>query len=104
MPGDRLEAASAAGDQGTALVVGLGGGGLPVFLSRCCGLAVEAVELDPVVVNMARDHFGFCDDEHLKVRNCRCMENLVVQVLVAGLWTSAALTWMPVVCCDHEQQ
>jgi hypothetical protein len=50
----------------------LGGGGLPVFLSRCCGLAVEAVELDPVVADLARRHFGFCDGELLKVRSKGC--------------------------------
>lgn len=66
--GDRLRAASAGGGRAEALVVGLGGGGLPVFLSRCCGLAVDAVELDPAVVDLARRHFGFRDDDNLRVR------------------------------------
>jgi len=52
-------------------VVGLGGGGLPAFLARCCGLAVEAVELDPAVVDLARRHFGFRDDDTLRVRTRR---------------------------------
>ena len=70
--GEQLEASSIAGGRGTALVVGLGGGGLPVFLSRCCGLSVHAVELDPVVADLARRHFGFCDGELLRVRNWGC--------------------------------
>ena len=49
-----------------ALVVGLGGGGLPVFLSRHCGMDVESVELDPVVVDLAQRHFGFSDTATLQ--------------------------------------
>ena len=69
--GDRLRAASEGGARARALVVGLGGGGLPAFLARCCGLAVEAVELDPAVVDLARSHFGFRDNDTLRVRTRR---------------------------------
>ena len=49
------------------MVVGLGGGGLPVFLNRHCGMDVQSVELDPVVVDLARRHFGFADSATLQV-------------------------------------
>ena len=35
---------------------------------RSCRLAVEAVELDPVVVQLARQHFGLPEGSHLQVR------------------------------------
>lgn len=50
-----------------AMVVGLGGGGLPVFLNQHCGMDVQSVELDPVVVDLARRHFGFADSATLQV-------------------------------------
>ena len=50
-----------------AMVVGLGGGGLPVFLNKHCGMDVQSVELDPVVVDQARRHFGFADSASLQV-------------------------------------
>ena len=40
-------------------VIGLGGGGLPAALTAHAGLAVTTVELDPIVVDVARTHFGF---------------------------------------------
>ena len=49
------------GDAGAALVVGLGGGALPVFLHRALRMGVDAVELDAAVVGLARRHFGFAD-------------------------------------------
>ncbi len=50
-----------------ALVVGLGGGGLPVFLNKHCDMDAQSVELDPVVVDLARRHFGFVDSASLQV-------------------------------------
>ncbi|KAI7726748.1 hypothetical protein M8C21_026653 [Ambrosia artemisiifolia] len=51
-----------------AVVIGLGAGLLPMFLhSSISFLQVEAAELDPVVVEIARDYFGFREDERLKV-------------------------------------
>ena len=50
-----------------AMVVGLGGGGLPVFLNRHCHMDVQSVELDPVVVDLARRHFAFADTATLQV-------------------------------------
>lgn len=49
------------------LVVGLGGGVIPSFLHRRVpSMAIDAVELDPVVVDVARSHFGFRDDALLR--------------------------------------
>ena len=50
------------------MVVGLGGGGLPMYLNLFCGMDVSVVELDPVVVKLARRHFGFTDSATLQVR------------------------------------
>ena len=63
-----METAAAGGGRGRALVVGLGGGGLPVFLAQACGLQVDAVELDPVVLSLARQHFGLPEGASLTVR------------------------------------
>jgi spermidine synthase len=50
------------------LVVGLGGGVVPTFLHRRLpGLAIDAVELDPVVIEVAKSHFGFHEDDTLRV-------------------------------------
>ena len=65
--GPHLQQLAAAGSLGRALVVGLGGGGLPVFLQRHCGLCVDVVELDDVVVQLACDHFGFHPSDELQV-------------------------------------
>ena len=49
------------------LVVGLGGGTIPTFLHRCLPeLAIDAVELDPVVIEVAKSHFGFREDDKLR--------------------------------------
>ncbi|XP_019075579.2 uncharacterized protein LOC100243520 [Vitis vinifera] len=51
-----------------AVVIGLGAGLLPMFLHGCMPfLDIEVVELDPVILNLARNYFGFCEDKHLKV-------------------------------------
>lgn len=42
----------------TALVVGLGMGAAPTWLARR-GIATEVVEIDPLVLAMAREHFAF---------------------------------------------
>ncbi|GAB2295689.1 hypothetical protein Dimus_029843 [Dionaea muscipula] len=51
-----------------AVVIGLGAGLLPMFLRKFIPLfVVEVVELDPEVLNLARDYFGFSEDKNLKV-------------------------------------
>ena len=50
------------------LLVGLGGGGLPQFVRDFVpGANIEVVELDPVVLEVAKEWFGFRPDDHLTV-------------------------------------
>jgi spermidine synthase len=50
------------------LVIGLGGGTLPMTLrSLLPEAAIDAVEIDEAVVKAARTYFGFKDDQNLKV-------------------------------------
>ena len=53
-------------ERSRCLVVGLGGGGLSVFLSRQLPCDVTTVELDPSVEELARAHFGFREAEQLR--------------------------------------
>lgn len=49
------------------LVVGLGGGALPVFLRRHFPqLQIDVVEIDPEVITAAKLYFGFREDTHMK--------------------------------------
>jgi spermidine synthase len=51
-----------------ALLVGLGGGSLPSLLvHRLPALQLDVVELDPVVVEVARSHFGLPEASGLRV-------------------------------------
>ncbi|KAL7098956.1 hypothetical protein ACP275_09G051700 [Erythranthe tilingii] len=57
------------------VVIGLGAGLLPMFMRNCLpSLHIEVVEIDPVVLNVARDYFGFREDEHLKVHIADAMK------------------------------
>lgn len=50
------------------LLIGLGGGGLPQFLRDFVpGVIVEVVELDPAVLEVAKEWFGFRPDDRLTV-------------------------------------
>jgi spermidine synthase len=52
-----------------ALVIGLGGGTFPMLFRRSFpDLKIDVVELDPLVRKVARRHFGFVEDERLRVR------------------------------------
>ncbi|KAM7388530.1 hypothetical protein PAMP_024698 [Pampus punctatissimus] len=52
----------------SVLLVGLGGGGLPQFLRDFVPrVTIEVVELDPVVLEVAKEWFGFRPDDHLTV-------------------------------------
>ncbi|KAM9831570.1 eEF1A lysine and N-terminal methyltransferase [Neosynchiropus ocellatus] len=52
----------------SVLLVGLGGGCLPQFLRDFVpGATVEVVELDPTVLEVAKEWFGFQQDDHLRV-------------------------------------
>ncbi|HAK96910.1 MAG TPA: hypothetical protein DCM87_18455 [Planctomycetes bacterium] len=49
------------------LVVGLGGGSIPRFLhKRYPAMHIDCVELDPDVVAVARQYFGFAEDKTMK--------------------------------------
>ena len=50
------------------LVVGLGGGSLPIYIHSKFPLSnVHVVEIDPAIVRVAQDQFSFCPDERLTV-------------------------------------
>lgn len=49
------------------LVVGLGGGAMPMFLRTVVPEAhIDVVDIDPDVVTVAKDYFGFREDERLR--------------------------------------
>ena len=49
------------------LVVGIGGGTMPMFLRAYYPNAtIDAVDIDPDVVQVAKDYFGFREDDRLK--------------------------------------
>ena len=49
------------------LVVGLGGGAMPMFLRAVVpGAHIDVVDIDPDVVNVAKRFFGFREDAHLR--------------------------------------
>ena len=51
-----------------ALLVGLGGGGYARFLRRHFPrLAVDVIEIDPIVVQLAREYFGFREEARLRL-------------------------------------
>src|SRR5438552_12556777 len=49
------------------LVVGLGGGSLPMFLrAHYPAATIDVAEIDPEVVDVAKKFFGFVEDEHMR--------------------------------------
>ncbi|XP_020215678.1 eEF1A lysine and N-terminal methyltransferase isoform X2 [Cajanus cajan] len=63
-----MENVASSGKMVKAVIIGLGAGLLPMFLHGCIPfLEIETVELDPVIVDVARDHFSFVEDKRLKV-------------------------------------
>jgi spermidine synthase len=49
------------------LVVGLGGGSLPMFLRKHYpAAAIDVAEIDPAVVDVAKQYFGFREDERMR--------------------------------------
>lgn len=50
------------------IIVGLGAGLLPMFLHKHMPFGeIEVMELDPVIGDLARCHFGFVEDERMKL-------------------------------------
>lgn len=63
-----LECVASSGNQVKAVIIGLGAGLLPMFLHESIPcLQTEVVELDPTVLNLARDYFGFTKDKRMEV-------------------------------------
>lgn len=72
----------------TALVIGLGGGALPMALRRMYpSLKVVTVEIDPDMPGIAKEHFGLKESDDCKVRRgfeerrdalVRCVRALLV--------------------------
>ncbi|XP_052732304.1 uncharacterized protein LOC108342913 isoform X2 [Vigna angularis] len=63
-----METVASSGKMVKAVIIGLGAGLLPMFLHGCVPfLEIETVELDPVIVDIAKDYFSFMEDERLKV-------------------------------------
>jgi spermidine synthase len=55
-------------DPHSILIIGLGGGTLPHTLEKLLPDAdIDTVEIDPAVVRVAQDYFGFHADEHVHV-------------------------------------
>ncbi|XP_049932004.1 uncharacterized protein LOC116247429 isoform X2 [Nymphaea colorata] len=64
-----MEHLVATGEKIRTTIIGLGGGLLPMFLRRYIPvLDIEVIELDPVIFNVARDYFGFTEDNQMKVQ------------------------------------
>ncbi|XP_026400862.1 methyltransferase-like protein 13 [Papaver somniferum] len=63
-----LETIASSGRTMKTVIIGLGAGLLPMFIRGCIPcLDIEVVELDPVIVTLARDYFTFTEDNQLKV-------------------------------------
>jgi len=51
----------------SALVIGLGGGTIPSFLRKHFpNMKIDAVDIDPAVVEVAKSHFGFREDAKMR--------------------------------------
>ncbi|CAK0783523.1 hypothetical protein CVIRNUC_006722 [Coccomyxa viridis] len=58
--GDTLSKQRRAGKGlGSVLVIGLGGGALPIYLHDVFSFNVECIDLDETVIRLAKEHFGF---------------------------------------------
>uniref|UniRef100_A0A7C9A2R3 Methyltransferase type 11 domain-containing protein n=1 Tax=Opuntia streptacantha TaxID=393608 RepID=A0A7C9A2R3_OPUST len=83
-----LDSMGSGGRKVEAVVIGLGAGLLPMFLhNHIQFLQMEVVELDPVVVGIAKEFFGFYEDERLKVHvadGIKFLQNLASSSQVVG--------------------
>ncbi|XP_073013391.1 uncharacterized protein [Typha latifolia] len=63
-----LDIASLSGEKVKTIIIGLGAGLLPMFLHKCLPfLEIEVAELDPIILDLAREYFNFAEDKQLKV-------------------------------------
>lgn len=59
------------------LLIGLGGGGLPMFIHQNYPkVQVEAVEIDPSVVSVAKDWFGLVEEDGLSIHIADGLEHI----------------------------
>lgn len=66
---ERLRDEGRRGGRGRALVVGLGGGGLPAYLSLRCGLAVQVCSRQPVTAGTGTGAGTNCCSDFPKLCN-----------------------------------
>jgi len=53
------------------LVLGLGGGGLCLFLHRMFpNISITAVDIDPAIVDVAKKHFDVTEHKNLQIQVC----------------------------------
>ena len=78
--GDTLSKQRKAGKGlGSVLVIGLGGGALPIYLHDVFSLNVECIDLDATVIRLAKEHFGFEESlEEPKLEVCATAATLPV--------------------------
>lgn len=78
---------------GSMLVLGLGGGSIPVSFSAD-GWSVDVVELDPAVTELAREYFGFRSDaarvHHMDARTYLRMTDKRYDLIVLDAYGSGA--------------
>ncbi|GAQ77924.1 S-adenosyl-L-methionine-dependent methyltransferases superfamily protein [Klebsormidium nitens] len=65
--GPGIEERTESGGLLDVLVIGLGGGGMPMFLRRHLPCRVEVIEIDPTVVELAETYFGVFRDAAFQV-------------------------------------
>ena len=78
--GDTLSKQRKAGKGlGRVLVIGLGGGALPIYLHDVFSLNVECIDLDETVIRLAKAHFGFEESlEEPRLEVCSAASTLPV--------------------------
>ncbi|XP_024539085.1 methyltransferase-like protein 13 [Selaginella moellendorffii] len=65
----KIESCVSSKEQIRVMIVGLGAGLLPMFLYKHFPFnSIEVVELDPVVADLAKRHFGFVEDDRMQLR------------------------------------
>ena len=80
--GDTLSKQQKAGKGlGSVLVIGLGGGALPIYLHDVFSFNVACVDLDETVIRLAKEHFGFEGSmEEPKLEVCATASTLPVYI------------------------
>eukprot|EP01018_Ginkgo_biloba_P016681 Gb_39248 [translate_table: standard] len=85
------------GDRPNLLCIGVGGGALMMFLKRHFKFSIVGVEMDEVVLKLAKKFFGLVEDEHLQIKlgdGVETVENIAQRAVcshfvpteLAGAW------------------